>query len=52
MRKEKIIGEAEAKLCSIVWYNRCHLAMRQEIKDGTLRIVKETREKWSGNLIS
>lgn len=48
MRNEDSISDAEQEACDKVWYNRCHLVMREEVKNGELKIVKKWKSEYSG----
>lgn len=39
--------EAEKEFCDKVWYNRCHLVVKEEIKNGQIKIVKKWKKGYS-----
>lgn len=47
-RDMKSLFEAENEFCDKVWYYRCHLAMREELKNGELKLVKKWKPEYSG----
>ena len=51
MRDKDSISDAEQEACDKVWYNRCHLAMREELKNGELKLVKKWKSEYSGKNI-
>lgn len=48
MRDADSIADAEKEACDKVWYYRCHLAMREELKNGELKLVKKWKPEYSG----
>lgn len=42
------IINAEDEFSKKVWYYRCHLTMREEIKNGELKLVKKWKPEYSG----
>jgi len=51
MRDVDSISDAEQEANDKVWYNRCHLAMREELKKGELKLVKKWKSEYSGKNI-
>lgn len=47
MRDAGSIIDAENEFCDKVWYNRCHLAVKEEIKNGQVKIVKKWKKGYS-----
>jgi hypothetical protein len=47
MRDKDSISDAEAEACAKVWYNRCHLVVKDEIKNGQIKIVKKWKKGYS-----
>jgi len=48
MRDADSISDAEQEANDKVWYNRCHLAMKEELKNGELKLVKKWKPEYSG----
>jgi hypothetical protein len=44
LRSNEEMGDAATEFCEKVWYFRCHLVMKDEIKDGELHVVKHIPE--------
>ena len=51
MRDKDSISDAEQEACDKIWYNRCHLTMREELKNGELKLVKKWKSEYSGKNI-
>ena len=51
LRDIKSAFKAEGEFCDKVWYYRCHLAMREELKNGELKLVKKWKPEYSGQNI-
>ena len=47
MRDADSISDAEQEACAKVWYNRCHLEVKEEIKNGKVKIVKKWKKGYS-----
>jgi hypothetical protein len=48
LRDKESLYDAENEFCDKVWYYRCHLAMREELKNGELKLVKKWKPEYSG----
>ena len=47
MRNADSISDAEKEACDKVWYSRCHLAIKEELKNGELKLVKKWKKGYS-----
>jgi hypothetical protein len=45
------IIDAENEFRQKIWYSRCHLDMREELKNGELKLVKQWKPEYSGKNI-
>jgi len=41
------IVDAENEFCDKIWYNRCHLRTKEELKNGELKLVKKWKPEYS-----
>lgn len=48
MRDADSISDAEWEARDKVWYYRCHSAMKEELKNGELKLVKKWKPEYSG----
>lgn len=47
LRNIKSIVEMEAEFCDKVWYNRCHLRTKEELRNGEVKLVKKWKPEYS-----
>ena len=47
LRNIKSIVEVEAELCNKIWYYRCHLRTKEELKNGEVNLVKKWKPEYS-----
>mgnify|MGYP001596118082 FL=1 len=47
LRNIKSAFEAEGEFCDKVWYNRCHLIIKEELKNGEMKLVKKWKPEYS-----
>jgi hypothetical protein len=47
LRDAGSIIDAENEFCDKVWYNRCHLVMKEELKNGKLKLVDKWKKGYS-----
>lgn len=47
LRNIKSIVEMEAEFCDKVWYNRCHLRIKEELRNGEVKLVKKWKPEYS-----
>lgn len=46
LRNAGSIIDAENEFRDKIWYNRCHLVMRKELKNGELKLVKKLKPEY------
>jgi hypothetical protein len=51
MRGLEAIRRAEKEFCDRVWYARCYLAMKEEIRSGKCKIVKHAPDEYREDII-
>lgn len=52
MRNADSISDAEQEACDKVWYSRCYLVVKEELKNGEHKLVKKWKPEYSGQNIT